>query len=79
MKWIYTMVENGSYQIFKTMYELTLKNKNKSFKFDSREFNITTAKHICILGDKAQEEYDKYIDNQAERYYETKAEIARGK
>ena len=79
MKWIYTMVEDGSYKVFKLMYKTASENNVKSFKFENREFSIIIAKHICTLGDKAQKEYDKYIDDMAESYYETEAEIARGK
>ena len=68
MKWIYTMVQDGSYSIFKTMYETAFKNNVDSFTFENREFNTIVAKHICILGDKAQKEYDKHIDEQAEAY-----------
>ena len=68
MKWIYTMIENGSYKVFKLMYETAVKNNVDSFIFENEEFNVKTAKHICILGDKAQKEYDKHIDEQAETY-----------
>ena len=70
MKWIYTMVQNGSYSIFKTMYETAVKNNVDSFIFENEEFNVKTAKHICILGDKAQKEYDKYTDMMADNYYQ---------
>ena len=79
MKWIYTMVQDGSYSIFKTMYETAFKNDVDSFTFENREFNTLIAKHICTLGDRAQKEYEKHIDDMAESYYETKAEIFRGK
>ena len=65
MKWIYTMVQDGSYQIFKGMYESALKTNAKTFKFGNRDFSIVKAKHICILGDKAQLEYDKHVDEMA--------------
>ena len=68
MKWIYTMVEDGSYQVFKLMYETALKNGVNSFIFDNREFDIITAKHICILGDKAEKEYEEYIEKLADNY-----------
>ena len=72
MKWIYTMVEDGSYQIFKLMYITALKANKKLFKFDNKEFNITTAKHICTLGDAAQKEYDKYMDSIADTEYDAR-------
>ena len=70
MKWIYTMVEDGSYQIFKLMYKIALKNNKKSFKFQKEEFNVTTAKHICVLADRAQKEYDEYIESMADSEYD---------
>ena len=70
MKWIYTMVQDGSYQIFKGMYESALKTNAKTFKFGNRDFSIAKARHICILGDRAQLEYDKYIDSIADAEYD---------
>jgi len=62
------MVQDGSYSIFKTMYETAFKNNVDSFIFENREFNTIIAKHICTLGDKVQKEYDKHVDDQAEAY-----------
>ncbi len=70
MKWIYGMVEDGSYIIFKKMYETALNTNTDKFKFGGEEFSITKAKHICIYGDKAQKEYDKYIDSIADAEYD---------
>ena len=75
MKWIYTMVQDGSYSIFKTMYETAFKNDVDSFTFENREFSTIIAKHICTLGDRAQKEYDEYIEFMADaehnsRYFE---------
>ena len=72
MKWIYTMVQDGSYSIFKTMYETASKNGAKSFKFDTRKFSIVMAKHICVLADRAQKEYDKYIESMADAEYDSR-------
>ena len=72
MKWIYTMVQDGSYKIFKLMYETALKNSVDSFTFENREFSTIIAKHICILGDKAQKEYDKYTDIMADAEYDSR-------
>ena len=72
MKWIYTMVENGSYRVFKLMYETAVKNNVDSFIFENEEFNVKTAKHICILGDKAEKEYDKYIESMADAEYDAR-------
>jgi hypothetical protein len=71
MKWIYTMVQNGSYSIFKTMYETAFKNDVDSFTFENREFSTIIAKHICTLGDKAQKDYDEHIDNMADSEYDS--------
>ena len=72
MKWIYTMVQDGSYSIFKTMYETAFKNDVDSFTFENREFSTIIAKHICTLGDKAQKEYDKYTDTMADAEYDSR-------
>ena len=72
MKWIYTMVENGSYKVFKLMYETAAKNKVDSFTFDSKEFSTIAAKHICTYGDKAEKEYDKYIESMADAEYDAR-------
>ena len=72
MKWIYTMVQDGSYSIFKTMYETAFKNDVDSFTFENREFSTIIAKHICTLGDKAQKNYDEYIDIMADSEYDSR-------
>ena len=72
MKWIYTMVQDGSYSIFKTMYETAFKNDVDSFTFENREFSTIIAKHICTLGDKAQKDYDEYIDSMADAEYDSR-------
>ena len=72
MKWIYTMVQDGSYSIFKTMYETAFKNDVDSFTFENREFSTIIAKHICTLGDRAQKEYDEYTDTMADAEYESR-------
>ena len=71
MKWIYTMVQDGSYKVFKLMCETTLKNGGDSFTFENRKFSTIIAKHICTLGDKAQKDYDKHIDNMADSEYDS--------
>ena len=72
MKWIYTMVQEGSYKVFKLMYETAINNNVDSFTFDNREFSTIVAKHICTLGDKAQKEYDEYIDSMADSEYDSR-------
>ena len=72
MKWIYTMVQDGSYSIFKTMYETAFKNDVDSFTFENREFSTIIAKHICTLGDKAQKDYDEHIDTMADSEYDNR-------
>ena len=72
MKWIYTMVQDGSYSIFKTMYETAFKNDVDSFTFENREFSTIIAKHICTLGDKAQKDYDEYIEVMADSEYDSR-------
>ena len=68
MKWIYTMVQDGSYKVFKLMYETALKNNVNSFTFENREFSVIVAKHVCTLGDKAEKDYDEYVEKEADTY-----------
>ncbi len=61
------------------LYNNAVKQNLVSFIFESRTHSISYAKGVIDLSVKAEEEYDKYIDDQAEAYAEWQAEIIRGK
>ena len=79
MKWIYSMVEDGSYSVFKKMYKIAKHNGRDAFIWEGRSFSVILAEAVIKIGDKAVKDYDKYIDDMAEQYCEWQAEIARGK
>tara|TARA_R100000234_G_C4917386_1_gene142601 strand:+ start:125 stop:373 length:249 start_codon:yes stop_codon:yes gene_type:complete len=65
MKWIYQMVQDGTFDVFKTLYNNALDNNLKSFIFDNREFDLLIAKAIIQVGEQATHEYDHHVDKQA--------------
>ena len=65
MKWIYQMVQDGTFDVFKLIYNQAKSNNEKSFMFDSKEFDILLAQAIIQIGDKATIEYDQHIDQQS--------------
>tara|TARA_A100001201_G_scaffold2780_2_gene6924 strand:+ start:1806 stop:2072 length:267 start_codon:yes stop_codon:yes gene_type:complete len=69
MKWIYQMVQDGTFDVFKTLYNNALDNNLKSFIFDNREFDLTLAKAIINVGEQASVEYDQHIDQQALEHF----------
>jgi hypothetical protein len=65
MKWIYTMVQDGSYSVFKIMYEKARENKMKSFVWNSQEIDINFAYFVCEYIDKfVTPDYNAYIEKQ---------------
>tara|TARA_R110002020_G_scaffold377081_4_gene588148 strand:+ start:2166 stop:2414 length:249 start_codon:yes stop_codon:yes gene_type:complete len=79
MKWIYCMVQDGSYNVFKMMYETAKKNGSDAFIWEGKPFSVILASAVVKVGDKVDQEYDNYLVDQIESYYEWQAEIARGK
>ena len=79
MKWIYQMVEDGTIVVFKQLYNNAVKYNLDAFIFESRSIDVTFAKAIIDIAVKAEEEYDKHIDEQAEAHGEWMAEVARGR
>ena len=79
MKWIYQMVQDGTIVVFKQLYNNAVKYKLDSFIFESRSIDVILAKAVIDMAVKAEEEYDKHIDEQAEAHGEWMAEVARGR
>ena len=65
MKWIYQMVQDGTFDVFKLNYRYAKTNKEKAFIFDGQEFDILLAQAIIHVGDQATNEYDQHVDQQA--------------
>ena len=79
MKWIYSMVQDGTSCVFKKLYENAVKYNQDAFIFESKTFKIDRARAIMGYIEQAEKEYDQHIDDMAEFYYEWQAEIRRGK
>ena len=79
MKWIYTMVQDGTSGVFKKLYENAVKYKLESFIFESKSFTTDRARAVIGAIEHAEAEYDQWIDDQAEAYAEWQSEIIRGK
>ena len=80
MGFIYQMITDGSYSVFKLNYEQASKNNLKLFEFGGQTFETIYAKYICILVDKHLiPEYEDYLEQKAimqseERYLEIRAD-----
>ena len=61
------------------MYEVAKKNNSYSFIWEGRPYSVILAETVVKLGDKAEFEYDKHIDDLAESQAEWMAEVARGR
>ena len=80
MKWIFTMVEDGTYEDFKKEYIQCVLKRKESFSWGSKVIAKSYAKSVVMYVDKyAQKEYDQHIENLADAHFEQQAEIARGK
>ena len=79
MKWIYTMVQEGNSNAFLDAYKKARINNSMGFTFDDKFIDIIKGKAICNEIKKATKEYDKHIDEMAERHFELLHDIVRGK
>jgi hypothetical protein len=56
------MVSDGSYVLFKSMYEAAAKNKTFEYIWDNNKIETTYAKTVCDYVDKhCMPAYDKHI------------------
>ena len=80
MGFIYQMITDGTYSVFKLNYELASKNNLKTFEFGGQKLDTIYAKYVCILVDKhLMPEYEEYLEERAaevskERYLEIRAD-----
>ena len=73
MKWIYQMIEDGSYPDFKKLYRTAECNQDENFTWRSEQIRTDFAKYIVFLVDThLMKEYEEYIESQAELYYAEK-------
>ena len=79
MKWNYQMVQDGTIVVFKHLYNNAVKHNLDSFIFESKSIDVMFAKAVIDLAVKAEEEYDQWIDDQAEAHAEWQAEILMGR
>ena len=79
MKWIYNMVQDGTSSTFLDAYKKARINNEMGFTFDSKFIDIIQARAIVNQIKIAEKEYDKHIDEMAERHFELLNDVARGK
>ena len=71
MKWIYAMVEDGSYVSFKKLYKSAEKSNTKGFVWASETIDTQFAKRVCEFVDKyLMEIYEDHLESMIDDYYE---------
>ena len=70
MKWIYSMIQDGTIDVYRLLYNNAVKYKLKEFIFESKVHSISYAWGVRAIAAKAEEEYDKYIDACADAEYD---------
>ena len=66
--------------IFNRYADFIYLTKNKGlYNYDYKYYDIATARAIISLINKAQKDYDEFIEHEAEMHAEWQAEIMRGK
>jgi hypothetical protein len=69
MKFIYQMVEDGSYASFKLMTKAASQGKQKRFVWSGMTLETNYARFVCEYVDNfLQKDYENNIDEQAKRY-----------
>jgi len=64
MKWIYAMVVDNSYNIFKMMYQQAVEKNISAFMFQGSEIKTAYAKSVCEYVDKhCMPEYDQHLQD----------------
>ena len=79
MKQIYEWVQDGTSELFIDAYKHALANGALGFTYDYIWYDMIRAKAVVSVIKKAQEDYNDYIESQADLHAEWQAEIARGK
>ena len=71
MKWIYSMIVDGTYPEFKQSYETALNNNKEEFMWEHKPMRVTFAKYICILVDKhLMREYEDHLEEEEDHLEE---------
>ena len=69
MKWIYSMLQNGTYGMFKEMYKTAKENNLEYFIWAGRKLDVHFAYFICEYVDKhLKYVYDEHIDSLSQEY-----------
>mgnify|MGYP003655578250 CR=1 FL=1 len=79
MKEIYEMVQDGTSELFIDAYKHALANSALGFTYNYKFYDMIKARAVVSLIKKAENEYEDYIESQAEMHNEFINEIARGK
>ncbi len=81
MKWIYSMVMDGSYDHFRKLYIKCVLTDSTSFKFNGQTYVKSFAKSVVKYVDdnKLQEKYNEHIEHEVEMHYSLQNEIKLGK
>lgn len=72
MKWIYSMVMDGSYDRFKQLYIKCVLTDSTSFNFDSRTYVKSFAKSVVkyVEDNKLLHQYEEHMDITADAGYD---------
>ena len=69
MKFIYQMVEDGSYASFKLMTKAAEQANQKRFVWSGMTLDVNYAKCVCNnVDDFLQKDYDKYLEEHAQEH-----------
>ena len=81
MKWIYSMIEDGSYDEFKKEYIKCVLTNKTSFKFGELTYVKSFARSVVKYVDDNElvKQYNNHLEDMAEHHYNMQGEIMRGK
>ena len=69
MKWIYSMVQDGTYTAFKQSQIKAKKDKIQYFIWDGQKVDVNFAHFVCEYVDKfVNIDYEAHIEREADRY-----------
>ena len=67
ISWIYDMVQNNTYQIFRKLYKQALKDNDSQFIWEGEIMQTNAARFICALVDEhIMDEYNEHLAIQAD-------------
>lgn len=71
MKWIFNMVEDGSFKDFKKEYIKCVLTKKDTFNWKGMNVSKLYGKYVVkYVDDELQKKYDQYVDQQIDAYTE---------